>query len=326
MVYSGKALCNSTGNEWGSMYSLTTLNVFTAVNYATMTFPSYRPLLQALKPGGSIVAIGAATPEQPVGLALAEILPNGYSAKVLSIFVDTHHRCTGIGRELLTHLEQVLLQRGCISANLVYTVGKPTTSALERLLQNCNWNPPLLRMLVCKAKIKKVMEAPWMHRYSLPFSFTTFPWCNLTQDERAAILLKQEVEQWYPEILSPFTEEEKMEPLNSLGLRYQGEVVGWMIAHRIAPDTIRYTSLFVKREFQQMGRAIPLLAEAIKLHYSSGIPDAIWTVLQDNAPMLGFVRRRLSPYTTWITESRATLKLLAEESSGGLSMTQTSNQ
>jgi hypothetical protein len=32
--------------------------------------------------------------------------------------------------------------------------------------------------------------------------------------------------------LGPFVEEERIELLNSLGLRYKGEVVGWHITHR----------------------------------------------------------------------------------------------
>jgi GNAT superfamily N-acetyltransferase len=297
------------------MYLLIRLNVFTAVNYATMTFPYYQPLLQTLKPGGSIVAIGAATQEQPVGLALAQISPDGDFAKVLSIFVDASHRCTGVGTALLTHLEQVLLQQGCTSANLVYTTGKPTTPALECLLQKCGWSSPELRTFIGKATAKRVMEAPWMHRYSLPSTFTIFPWCQLTPDERIAILRQQEAEEWYPENLSAFAQEENIELLNSLGLRYKGQVVGWMITHRIAPDTIRYTSLFVKKELQQMGRAIPLLAESIKLQYSSGIPNCIWMVLSDNAPMLSFMRRRLAPYMNEAVESRGSFKLLLNTTS-----------
>ena len=154
------------------------------------------------------------------------------------------------------------------------------------------------------------MDAPWMHKYSLPTSFSAFLWSELTKNERMIIQQKQEAEQWYPESLSPFQDEEIIEPLNSLGLRYKGEVVGWMITHRLTPDTIRYTSLFIRQDFQNLGRAIPLLAKAIYLHNSSKVTKGIFVVEIENKPMCRFVKRRMAPYLTSITETRETFKLL----------------
>lgn len=295
------------------MYSLTRLNTFTAQNYKTVIFPHLQPLLRNLSSDDSLVAIGAACSDQPVGLILAEVWPeehDEYSAEVRSIFVAASHRCSGIGTALLTAMEDELRQRGCRSVILVYPTGKPTTPALERLQQKCQWSPPQPRMLVCQTTPKKMMDAPWMYRHSLPTSFSTFLWSELTKDEKRIIQRQQQAERWYPEALSPFQDEEFIEPLNSLGLRYQEEVVGWMITHRYAPDTIRYTALFVRQEFHKMGRAIPLLAEAIYLQNSSKIPLGIFVIDLENEPMCRFMRRRMSPYIISITETRSSVKLL----------------
>jgi hypothetical protein len=53
-----------------------------------------------------------------------------------------------------------------------------------------------------------------------------------------------------------------MEPVNSLGLRFDGQIVEWIITHRIAPGTTRYTALFVHKELQKT-RALALLPLAI---------------------------------------------------------------
>ncbi|NET42698.1 hypothetical protein [Okeania sp. SIO2B3] len=46
----------------------------------------------------------------------------------------------------------------------------------------------------------------------------------------------------YPTSLSPFGNT-PAEPLNSLGLRYETQLVGWMVTHRVATDAIRYSTM-----------------------------------------------------------------------------------
>jgi GNAT superfamily N-acetyltransferase len=300
------------------MYSIIRLNSSTAQNYKNMTFPCLQPFLGNLSTHTSLIAIGAAFSDQPIGLVLAnvrEYTHGEYSAEVLSIFVASSQRCRGIGTALLTAMEDELHQRGCRKVLLVYRTGKPTTPILEYLLQKCQWSPPQARLLMCKATLQSIINAPWMHRYSLPAAFSTFLWSELTQDEKMVIQRKQEVEQWYPESLSPFQDEDMIEPLNSLGLRYKGEVVGWMITHRLASDTIRYTSLFVRQDFQKFGRAIPLLAKAIHLQNSSKVTNGIFAVELENKPMYEFVKRRLDTCITSITETRESFKFLQENTS-----------
>lgn len=292
------------------MYTLNVLNDSTIAKYEHLTYPIFRSRLQASGLQQSIVAIGASSLCQPVGLAMAEISPDGTIAEVLSIFVTPQHRCAGIGTDLLTRLETELSLIGCTKAGLVYITGKPTTPALERLLQKCNWTPPQPRTLVCKTTIERIMDAPWMNRSSLPSSFTIFPWTDLTEDDRLSIQKRQAQEPWIPQNLIPFRHEENLEPLNSVGLRYKGEVVGWVITHRLDPGTIRYTCSFVRLDLQKMGRIIPLYVEAIKRQYQANILKGIWTVPFFHTAMINFVKRRMADYMESIEESRGSFKLI----------------
>ena len=115
----------------------------------------------------------------------------------------------------------------------------------------------------------------------------------------------------YPEILSPWSDEEIIEPLNSLGLRYEDQVVGWMITHRVAENTIRYTKMFVRKDLQSLGRAISLLAKAIKLQLETREDSkAVFTVFADNTEMIRFVNKRLAPYLNSIRQSWGASKVL----------------
>ena len=293
------------------MYTLNVLNDSTAVKYEKLTFPAFRYLLRSIDSQKSFIAIAASYLEQPVGLALAEISEDDSFAEVRSIFVEPAQRCAGIGTALLTRLEEELSQRGCTKAELSYMTGKSATPALERLLQKCNWAPPQPRMLVCKGQIETVIEAPWMKKYSrLPSSYRIFPWLEITQEERQAIQQQQEAQPWIPENLIPFVCEENMEPLNSLGLRYQGQVVGWVINHRISPDTIRYTSAFVREDLQKMGRVISLFSEAGKRQVEAKIPNVIWATPLFHKSMVAFIKKHWVPYLNSVEETRGSFKLL----------------
>jgi GNAT superfamily N-acetyltransferase len=293
------------------MYTINVLNDSTAVQYEKLTFPAFRYVLRSIDSQKSVIAIAASYLEQPVGLALAEIWEDDSSAEVRSIFVEPTQRCAGIGTALLTRLEEELSQRGCTKAELSYITGKSATPALERLLQKCNWTYPQPRVLICKGQVEPIIEAPWMKRYSrIPSSYSIFPWLEITQEERQAIQQQQETQPWIPEDLIPFQYEKHLEPLNSLGLRYHGQVVGWVINHRLSPDTIRYTCSFVRKDLQKMGRIISLYAEAAKLQLQAKISNGIWTVPVAHESMVNFVKHRWAPYLTSLSETKGTFKFL----------------
>ncbi|MBW4511290.1 MAG: GNAT family N-acetyltransferase [Scytonematopsis contorta HA4267-MV1] len=292
------------------MYAVNILEKSTIAKYENFTFPSFRYVLENTGTEKSLVAIAASDKEQPAGLALAKINEDDISkAEVLSIFVEPQNRCLGIGTALLERLEKELIARGCKQAELTYTTGKPTTSSLEGLLQKRNWTVPFAKALVCKGNAEIIMEAPWMKRYSrLPSEYSIFPWLEITQEERETIQRKQEAQPWIPEGLVPFKHEKYLEPLNSLGLRYQGEVVGWVINHRLSPETIRYTCSFVRKDLQKMGRIISLYSEAGKRQLQANIPNVIWTVPTEHESMIKFVKHYWTSSLTSVNESRISFK------------------
>jgi hypothetical protein len=166
-------------------------------------------------------------------------------------------------------------------------------------------------MLICKGQAETIIQAPWMKRYSrIPSSYSIFPWLEITQEERQAIQHQQETQPWIPEDLIPFQYEKHLEPITSLGLRYQGQVVGWMINHRLSPDTIRYTCSFVRKDLQKMGRIISLYAEAAKLQVQAKISNVIWTVPVAHESMVNFVKHRWAPYLASVGETKGTFKFL----------------
>ena len=147
----------------------------------------------------------------------------------------------------------------------------------------------------------------------MPAAFEIFPWSELKEFEKEQLRNRNSQSNWYPEILSPFREMNIIEPLNSLGLRHKGKVVGWQINHRIALDTIRYTSMFVRDDLQNFGLAIPLMSEAIRRQLYCGqfwIDRATFVVPYEMTAMIRFVHKHMMPYVDHANESLEAHKTL----------------
>jgi GNAT superfamily N-acetyltransferase len=280
-----------------STIMLRILNCWTAGPYRGMTFPCHLSLLDRCGAKVPVIAIGAEDDGKAAGLVLAELRPGHQCADVRSLLVTEGHRDRGIATSLLLRLESELKARGCHRAEMVYVREKATTPALEHVLSKLGWEAPRSRMYLFKIS-GKISSAPWLRNTRLGSSFEMFPWCEIGPEEREWIIGEQRRHPWYPELLSPFQEESTIEPMNSLGLRHEGNVAGWIITHRIAADTIRYTSLFVRENLRGSGCAVALLSASMLRQLTSlGLESfgtfAVWT---DNQPMLRLCARRLAPY------------------------------
>ncbi|MEG3440330.1 GNAT family N-acetyltransferase [Pannus brasiliensis CCIBt3594] len=288
-------------------YHFFTIDTERAILFEKFTYPSYRFLLRILDTDSSIVAIGISVDSRAIGLALAKI--DNYKADLISLFVHPEHRQKGLGKALLTFLEFELKSKNCSQLSVVYLCNQ-TTLYFEKIMQKLNWLEPQPRMLVYEALIQDFKDLSWLKLYtSMPSGYTIFPWIELSQQDREFIQNQKSYFLEYPEILSPFQEEENMEVTNSLGLRYQDKVIGWMITHRVAPDTIRYTKLFVKRELQSLGRGIALLARSIHLHLEKiQAPKMTCAIEFNNIAMVKFGEKRIAPHVRSIRQSRYSLK------------------
>lgn len=281
-----------------------------ALLFNQLTFRTYRNHLETISINENIIAIGASVQSQPVALILVEINEHRL-AKILSIFVKPAYRNQGIGTSLLARLEHQLHLKECQSVKVVYITDEQNTIALESLLSKFHWTKPTSRMLVCKTNIYRVAQAPWMKLSKLPSAYEILPWVKITSKERIA-LQKQE-NNWIAKDANPFNHETDLEPLNSLGLRYKGQVVGWMICHRLSEDTIRYTCGYVRPDLQKMGRFIPLLVRAIRLQTEAKIPRGTWTTAFFHASFADFVQKHMQPYLDSLEQSKESYKLLSPQ-------------
>ncbi len=283
--------------------------------FEEMTFPSFKAALRNASPDGPIIAIGAYRGWLPVGLILAKLMTMNIEgadyqfAEVLSIWVGPDFRQQGIASELWTRLEALIDARKLISARTVYTTGKPSTEAFERILKKHGWADPIASITFFRTDTT-IEGLPWLDfELDLPETISIFPWGELTEAEADQLRARLAAN---PDLapLSPFEEADKIDLGTSLGARWQEGVGGWLITHWIDAQTIRYTSLYVDEGLRGMsGTAIRLMTDAIRLHLKRGHPpQALFCVRRDNPTMLKMMKKYVAPYCTSIYESRISFK------------------
>ncbi len=265
--------------------------------YNHLTFPNLAQHSRGRAIRQPLAAVVAIHNRKTVAMVLADVQPDNQGANLRSCFVAVPHRRRGLATQMLRHLEKELGSHGLRHLDFMYGDDWLSLPIVEHMLTRHHWLPPRTTLHQYKVNMADLAAAPWLYdeRAKLPPGFTVFPWSELLADERAAIQQKQANGSWYPPNLDPFQADEYL-AFNGMGLRYQGEVAGWMATHRAAPDAIQYTSLFLAPEHQQQRIAVPLLSATLHRQLDSDIPYAIWQVEAGNEAMLVFVRRYLQAY------------------------------
>lgn len=264
----------------------------------TLIPSSYRYIFTHLPDSAveTIITLGAYDKDKLMGLVVTSFMTKTLSAEIL--FLSQEYT-----KQLLLTLEVILCEKKCYLVCMNYPA--ENAEPLEQTLQDLHWNKsyPIFDRYFFDTT---VFPKNWFKQDSKwPKGFEEFSW-NTLSDKEKEILKNQERTGSFPIAVSPFGKSEIIEPLNSLGLSHQGEVIGWMITHRIHPDTIRYTSLYIHPRYRLFGYSIKLLADSINLHLKHPIK---WGVFDLNQEQVGvswskFVKKRLSP----LAQHRLTFK------------------
>jgi len=273
----------------------------TLAPYSGLTFPSLAPgSPQLAKITGELLGVSAMAGGTMVGLAIAERSPNGSSARLRSLMVDPAHRRQGIATRLVLNLQRFVAQQGVQELNVRYSASAETASSFEPLLKRLRWTAPQTAFVLIQSSAERLATTGWAERYALQAPYDLFPWTEATPADRALANKLGAA----PELLPPATLQ-GIEPAVSLGLRHQGALVGWLLAHRVGADTLRYSSLYVAPKHRRRGQGLALLAEGFNRQQLAGIPQAKAAISTDNRDFLRVFKRHLQPYLAAAGESRS---------------------
>jgi GNAT superfamily N-acetyltransferase len=293
---------------------------------ASLTFPAYRHLLDLAPTTRHLddtsqstiqpIAIAAWAGSTPVGLILAETPLErggvGRDPELLSLLVSSEWRGRGIATQLVEAMERAVRERGFGRLAAVWMTGKPSIAAVERVLQKRGWTAPATRTVTLRFSPEEATRTPWFQRVKLPTDrFQIVPWSEVTSAERDQIRSSHEATPWIARGLEPWQHDSYgFDPISSLGLRYDGVIVGWVINHRVSAKCVRFTCSFMRQDLSRRGRIMPLYTESILRLSAAGIEECSLVTPLDYSEMAEFVRRRCATWAHFFGETRGSVKLL----------------
>lgn len=284
--------------------------------WASMTFPAYRPLLAVLGAtnpvtGGRPVAHCATIDGRPAGLALAELAPGASAAaELFSLFVTADHRGQGIGTRLVEGLEADLGRHGAARLDAVYMTGKSAIAAIERIFEKRAFTPPDRRKIVVRFTPEEAATTEWYGKARLPAGCEVFSWADLSSDELDTLKRTHAETPWIDPDLEPWRMSDRFDPVSSVGMRKDGQVVGWVINHPIGPKLLCFTTSFMRRDLARRGAIFSLYVASIERLKGTGVVCTFVTSSVYES-MVRFVLRRCAPYISFCGETRGVSKTLA---------------
>ena len=284
--------------------------------WAGMTFPSYRQALALVgtphtdSEGSRMIACAAIEDGLPAGLGLAQVPKDpSQPAEILSLFVRADVRGRGIATGLVEGLEGAARDAGRDAIMGVYMTGKPSIPIVERVFEKRGFEPPVLRKAAVRITPEQAVNCPWWGRGRLPEGGEMFMWRDLTAAEREHMMRTHADTPWIDPLLEPWICDARADPISSVGMRVNGEVLGWVINHRAPPNFVVFTTAFVRKDFQRIGALFKLLVHSIVNIQNHGL--CITFVTSSMYPrMLPFTLTRIGPYGDFCGETRGVSKKL----------------
>ena len=240
-------------------------------------------------------AFGAGTDATAVGYILVRTVPKESMANVIALEIDQKLAGSGLEEVLLGTVEKKLREKNyhTLTFDCIFQENEPVSKAF--LSRDEGWGEGELLSHILTSKLQGISREAWVTKHRLPKGFEFFSWDELTTGEKEYI--ETGCDQWYPSKLSPLQEAHMMNAQLSVGLRYQGSVVGWMIVQRTAKNMVLFKTQFIRDEFRSLGRGVFLIAEGIRrTSRVEGMDYGMFVVEKENNDMLHFTNRHFAPY------------------------------
>lgn len=285
--------------------------------WTRMTFPYYRGLLplvgtgQTTTRGQQPFACAATIDGRPVGLALAQRAPTiPPTAEVVSLFVEPAARGLGVATAMLARLEEIALRHGIAELTGTYMTDRPNLEALERVLAKRGFEEPTVRMIVFKFAPEDARKCAWYRRARMPAGATIFKWSEVSREDLVRLAQSQRERRWIHPKLEPWSADPNFDPISSVGMRKDGDIVGWVINHRLSPDTVTFSTAYMRPDLARLGASFALYVASLEPLMGTGVLCSFVTNAVDFADMARFMLRRGAPFAQYSGQSLGVRKQL----------------
>ncbi len=272
--------------------------------FRPLVFEQYQKYMQAVPPT-PVLAVGVWINDRPRGVLLF-LLPEKieHRPSLLSIFVNPFYRRQGIGERLMQEGEELLQELGYKGAMGQYEQSYKMVAATEALLTKVGWSYEPFRFMYYSTHYK-VLEDRLLERMTkLPTDYSFCLWETIRPEEEAFFKAKFERNEVSPQYFPFDALHAAYLPHCSLGIRYQGQLVGWMIMlpHHL-PHHLYFANLYVLPEHASKGFGLGMVYEATRLDRlalgAAYYPEKniiLFQAFYENAPMVRTSEKRLAKH------------------------------
>lgn len=283
----------------------------------TLIPPFFHTFLDNQDPYGihsNLLGVALFLDNHPVGVGLASLYTKVQNAHIHALEIAPQYNEPSLYQNLLQVITQKLIENGIRIATYNYFKEAPSTLTWENIFVDEKWNGPQPLMIECLFHRSHFDPDWWYKKMHFEKGFEEILLKDLSPSEKNDLVRRWE-QGSIPDYIYPLDREKaEIEYGNSLALRHQGKIVGWIVTHRLTPDLIRYSSLYLEDEFSSTGYWLKLLIDALYIHRDN-ILEANQGLLEINLNQiskswLNFIQRRLFPQASQIKHKQTFWKSL----------------
>lgn len=267
----------------------------TLEQFKNLIYPLFHKKVHAEVIKGELISIVALLNDKPTGLVISELKPDN-SAELHSIGVLNEFQKQGIAHELLKKNDELLIKRKIQYIDATWSNIISCSETLIKLLKKANWLQPEPTVINIKLDVKKAFEAKWTDKTNSETDsiIDTINFGSISGKQKRDIvqLINTGL---VPPHLSPFQLPEIIDNNISKALVFKHEVVGWCIVHKLKPDTVQGSSIFIKKEFRNTNTLKSLIYNVFKEVHKQNIPFFIYQTSYRNQKLSRFLNGLTMP-------------------------------
>lgn len=246
---------------------------------------------------------------QPVGLILTTAESTHTIYRIHSFLVQPNFQRQGIGLRLLKTLEKYIRERGGQRVEGSYRNHWKSVAAIKKILKREDWQTPEPQLIIAKGRVAKVLSY-FSKTNQVISGLTILPFTQLKKSDIEYIQKKQATNRWFDPDLFPFMEEQTIHLACSFLVKKEGEIIGWLVAHRINARLNEWTALFIDPRFRTFKLTHALIQHGFEQQKKAGIPKFLVTSRLDGNAVGRLLQRVGEEYGVFCTTTYFSFKRL----------------
>ena len=184
----------------------------------------------------------------------------------LTLKVDLLWRGRGIGTDWLQRLTVFLAKEAIAPLSLRSMASPEIIPCFEPILARRGWSQQRTDVLLVEGRSDQLAAIDWVDRHPITAAYSLLPRQPLTGMQRT-----RDTTLNVPADLQPPADPQRLEPIIDLAVLHHHAPGGWLLAHRSAAASMRYSSLDVVAAHRGQARRLALLSKGLRRQHAGSM-------------------------------------------------------